>query len=449
MNPLFNGSDYLPVKAMRPTVEVEEDLYSYVSPNNGSGPMWCKGSTCILRSGEKVVASGIETFSEVSGLSKCKWTLFSKDGDREWVEEAKDPGLTREPSPLARFENGQVLLSANPKIPSTCEDYCPTHPEIFVFDENKLNKPSSKIDPWRPEVKGFMDHSYRSFSSDPISKEVIIFQNDGYEEAKWSCVGEKGKMISDGIIKWPSEVYEGKDTPLRLCYHNVALKDRKVFIFTNADIVEPVENWRNHKKELTGREWDYVFRRLFFTWCDDITTGVFHPWRELGNRDEYAGATNNNDLWLAPDGKVHLLWTDREIDTRLREKFFPHKKQMIALRYMVLEKGEVLIDKKLHTHQEGDQNGIPGLGRFQATGDGRLFVVYHVENADGISENRVLEILDDANTSASALLPLQTPFTNFFTATERSGSMPSQFMDMLGNQRGKDNVVSYARVKLY
>ena len=32
-----------------PVVEIEEDVYSYEPANNGAGPMWCAGSTCLVR----------------------------------------------------------------------------------------------------------------------------------------------------------------------------------------------------------------------------------------------------------------------------------------------------------------------------------------------------------------------------------------------------------------
>ena len=41
-------------------VEAEEDVYRYKDANNGSGPSWCFGSTCIIRSGDDMLVSGIE-----------------------------------------------------------------------------------------------------------------------------------------------------------------------------------------------------------------------------------------------------------------------------------------------------------------------------------------------------------------------------------------------------
>ena len=33
--------------AIEPIVEVEEDVYTYTPADNGAGPMWCAGSTCL------------------------------------------------------------------------------------------------------------------------------------------------------------------------------------------------------------------------------------------------------------------------------------------------------------------------------------------------------------------------------------------------------------------
>ena len=50
-----------PSENIAPTVEVEEEVYTFESADNGSGPMWCYGNTSIVRSGNQVFASGLET----------------------------------------------------------------------------------------------------------------------------------------------------------------------------------------------------------------------------------------------------------------------------------------------------------------------------------------------------------------------------------------------------
>ena len=40
--------------ALDPVVEAEETVYRYTPADNGAGPMWCSGSTCLVRIGEDV-----------------------------------------------------------------------------------------------------------------------------------------------------------------------------------------------------------------------------------------------------------------------------------------------------------------------------------------------------------------------------------------------------------
>src|SRR6266850_3528296 len=58
----------LPSPALQPVVEIEEEVYKYTSANNGAGPLWCSGSSCLVRIGDRVFASGIETLENVKPL---------------------------------------------------------------------------------------------------------------------------------------------------------------------------------------------------------------------------------------------------------------------------------------------------------------------------------------------------------------------------------------------
>ncbi len=433
--------------------EAEEKLYQFVSANNGAGPMWGNGMTTVVRIGTDVFASGLETVAEVKGLSNCRWMLFKryKSG---WKLEAKDPvNLTREPASLAVYDHQRLLMTVNPKQADACTEYCLTHPEILSFDKENPHHPSARIIPEWKNNPGFNDHSYRSFSVDRQGKEMILFQNYMYHHAEWSFRDKTGRWVASDALRWPVETYGGKEVPLRLCYSNVAIKNRKVFFFANADVVEPVEEWKAHKLAVSGSKWDYVFRRLFFSWSDDITKGKFHSWIEIANRDKTAGNMRNQDLWLDAKGNVHLLWTEMAIDERLRDKFFPEEKQERFLNYAVLTEGKIRTKTSLLRSREGDRDTfIPGQARFQATPDGRLFVVYYVggrrEDGSRVSENRLVEVKGDGTPGPAKLIPFRQPFTSFQTANERAGCTPSFQLDMLGVQEGNENTISYACVRI-
>ena len=102
--------------ALRPVVELEEEVYSYEPANNGAGPMWCGGSTCLVRVGTNVFASGLETLKDRKPLNNCRWTLFKREPGG-WSPPLADPkDRTREPSPLVGFADGKLFLSVNPTL---------------------------------------------------------------------------------------------------------------------------------------------------------------------------------------------------------------------------------------------------------------------------------------------------------------------------------------------
>lgn len=434
-----------------PTVEVEEGVYTYQPANNGAGPMWCAGSTSLVRLGDRVVAAGLETLADVKPLNNCRWQLYERE-DSGWVLRHADPtGRTREPSPLAIFSDGRLFLSANPTL-VPAESSGPARPEILEWTAARVG------DGWRtrlPEWGGkpvFTEHSYRSLAADGARGELVLFQNVGYTHAEWAFLDRTGAWSAHGQLKWPWGAEYEKPQPIRVCYPNVALNDRRVFFVGVSDIVEPKAPWRAFKKELTGQEWDYDFRRLFLTWSDDIRTGRFHEWIELASREATCGGISLGDLWIAPDGMVHMVWTERAIDERLRARFFPEAKQRHALEYVQWREGREVLRRTLACAEEGGSREIPSSARFHADALGRLFVVYYCGGADAagkaVSENRLMVLRADGTPGRPVRLPLRQPFTSYFTATPRGGSAPSVFLDLLGSRAGVPNGIGYARIRI-
>ena len=437
---------------LRAIVEIEEEVYRYEPANNGAGPMWCSGSTCLVRIGEKVFAGGLETLKGAKPLNNCRWTLL---GRREtgWVpEQADSKGRTREPCPLACFHDGRLFLSANPTLTGPSARAGPARPQILQFSTTDPKAPFQMILPKWQGKPAFTEHSYRSFAADGRRGEMILFQNVGYTHVEWAFSDSQGQWIAQGKLKWPWGAEYDKPQPIRVCYPNVALRDRAVYFCGVSDIIEPYGKWREHKRKLTGRSWDYDFRRLFFTWSDDIITGKFNGWIEIASRDKTCGWISPCDLWAAPDGLVHLLWTERAIDTRLRKEFFPDAKQSQALNYAVVRQGKVIRRRSLAVAGEGLSGEIPGGGRFHVTPDNRLLVFHYVSGTDRagkrVSENRLLEITSGGRPTPAVRAALKHPFTSFFTATIRAGSKPSRTLDLLGQCVGRPHAIRYARISL-
>jgi hypothetical protein len=435
-----------------PVVEIEEDVYTYSNADNGAGPMWCHGSTCLVRAGEHLFASGLETIPEAKPLNNCRWVLFERLAKR-WERVRVDQGRTREPAPMATFPDGHVFLSVNPTLGNGPEpNGGPARPDVFEFSAGAPTAPPMSLNPVWQDTPHFTEHSYRSFAADGVAKEMVLFQNIGYTHAEWSYRDSTGKWNASGQIKWPWGAEYDKPEPIRVCYPNVAIRNRAVYFCGVSDVVEPYQAWREFKKQLSGREWDYDFRRLFFTWTPDITRQPFAEWVEIASRDKTCGWISPGDLYLAPNGDVQFVWSERAIDERLRPKFFPDAKQSHTLKHAVIRQGRVIRRQTLEESTE-DKPGIVGSeARFQVTPENRLFVVYYASGTDSVgkqvSENRVVEFLPDGTFGPAARLPLQRPFTSFFTATVRAGSPPSRTLEILGERAGTPLTISYAAVRL-
>lgn len=432
---------------VQPVVEVEEDLYSYTPSKNGSGPLWCSGSTCLVRHGQTVFATEVETLKDVPPLNNCRWRLHRRDPNGWRVLYTDQVDRTREPCPMAVFDNGHVWVSANPTLVKPAKSGGgPARPELFGFRAADAGpaEPERLVPEWEGRPR-FTEHSYRSFAADGTRGELIIFQNIGYTHAEWTFRNSRGRWQSSGRLKWPWGKEYDKPQPIRVCYPNVALKNRAVYFCGVSDIIEPYSKWRAYKQKLTGRKWDYDFRRLFFTWTPDITREPFSEWVEVASRDRTGGWILPCDLWVAPDGTVHILWHERAIDERLRKEFFPSAKQSRSINYAVVDKGKVILRKTLLAGGEAGGKEIPRhRARLHATKDGRLFAVYYLDG-----KTRLQEIGPGGALGQRVAIPLKHAFMTFFTATPRGGSPESDTLDLLGYQAGKKaNVISYARIRL-
>ncbi len=433
-------------KPLSPVVEVEEEVYSFTDPNNGAGPMWAHGNTCMVRIGRDVYATGIETIPDAKPLNNIRWVFYRRE-EQGWQVQAKGTGRTREPCPLVCFQDGSLFLSDNPTLTLPDQYNGPSRPEVIRFSVSQAGMESQVLVPRWLENPSFTEHSYRSFVADSENGELILFQNIGYTHAEWTFRDRQGEWSTCGRLQWPWGADYPTPQPIRICYPTVALKNRAVYFCGVSDIVEPYPEWRQFKKEITGKEWDYDFRRLFFTWSEDITAGRFSDWVEISSRDKTGGWITPCDLWVGPDETVRLLWIEKAIDPRLREKYFPGEKQSFALNFAVVKNGKVILKRALESYEEGPGERELYWARFQVTPLGRLFVFYSVGKP--VLENRVMEIFPDGRSGPSVPVKLKRPFPHiFYTASWRAGCRPSDLLDLYGPCEEKPNTLYYARVRL-
>ncbi len=140
-------------------VECEEELYRYAPANNGASPLWCMGDTCLVRVGDDLFASGLETIPGAKPRNNCRWTL-SRRATTGWELIRRDEtGRTREPCPLVAFPDGRIFLSANPTLTplDTCDG--PAQPEILQFAAADPHAPPQRLLPPWSEPVTFNDHS--------------------------------------------------------------------------------------------------------------------------------------------------------------------------------------------------------------------------------------------------------------------------------------------------
>ena len=427
---------------VQPVAEVEEVVCTYVAPDNGAGPLWCYGAPLVARWRDKVFVSAMETGEGVPKLCNTRWQLFMRGDDGWKLQQKADAFREREPCPLVAFSDGRLFLSVNPSISPPGTQYGPCEPHLLEFSAEKPSELPKQLRPvWLGEIR-FTDHSYRGIAADGARGEILLLNIHAETgEQFWSFLDSDGKWSRQGKIRFP----------IRSCYPQVALKDRAAHVLAIGDIVEPNEEWRAYKKEKTGREWDYVFRRLFYTWTPDIATTDFAEPLELENLDATAGYIRNLDLWLGPESSVHVLYLKMPVQSALiRDRFLPGEKIATSLEYTILRNGNVVRRATLLKGGEGESNDIPGNARFQVTAEGELSVVYFSSGVDKngkpVSENRIMRILPETD-SKPVTIPLEHPFTTFFTACERGGSAPSKIIDLFGTGY-QPNTLRYARVRL-
>ena len=442
------------VRQVKLEVIAEEVLDHCGDANNGAGPLWCFGSPTIVRDGDRMFASVWQVGADVKPLCNTRWQLFSREegGQAELVQAAQSFN-EREPCPLMRLPGGRIILSVNPAV-SLCGKwadgrssyYC--QPQLLEFSAADPKGPPASHAPVWDRRYVFTEHSYRACAADRLTGDLLVLNQTHDDELSkqagesiysqcWSYRDAAGAWSRQGLLRFP----------LRGCYAQVALRNRAAYVFAISDIIEPVPEWREYKKKVTGNDWDYEFRQLFFTWTPDITSAEFWPILTVASRDETAGILRNLDMWVGPDGDAHLIYTDRNVwHTFMRDRFFAGLPITVALKYCRVRKGVVVERRTLAecAEEQGGQKPPPGadsLGfhtrdplvtcaALHATPDGRLFVIYGA-SIRGVDSNWLLQVVPPGK-ATPVRVNLKTPLRSFFAATERLGTEPSYAIDLYG-----------------
>lgn len=436
-------------------VECEESVYSYQPADNGAGPLWCYGATCIVRHGQDLFVSGLETLPDIrpETLNNVRWLLYRR-GTGGWALQQASEGRTREPCPLAILPGGRLYLSDNPTLlPPNTPRPTPARPQVLAFAAGAPGAPFRSLLPEWQGAPAFTEHSYRGFAADAARGELLLMNILGHDCYHWSLLDGDERWAAQGTLAFPWGADYETPQPIRICYPEIVLRDRAVHFLGISDIVEPVSAWKQARFEVTGRAWDYDFRRLFYTATPDVTAEPFGAWVEVASRESTSGTLRNLDLWLDEAGDAHILWLEQSCDPRIRPRFFADVPLTVALEYAIVRRGAVCERRTLFQGGEGLGERVPTWGRFHVAPGGRLFAVYSTARfapAEGNPQevaNHLVEILPGGSLSTAVGLALEEPLAGpFMTATPRAGVVPSATLDLLGHGR-EPHVLRYVRVR--
>ena len=405
----------------------EQDVYTLTPPNNGSGPLWSGGCTSIASIGEDVYIGEMQTGAGVPLLCNTRWRLLRRTPDGFKCIAEPEGYRQREPCSLA-VAGGKLFMYVNDSTtpPGTMYGACEPHLLKFKLDEPVTYE---KLMPKWAGEHTFTDHSYRGYAADSAAGRLLMLNIDAKTSVQNACMlDDSGEMLATGSITFP----------IRACYPQVAVVGDAVHVVAVGDIVEPVDEWRNFKFEKIQREWDYVFRTLYYARTPNLREQDFGTPLEIANVDKTGGYISNKDLWVDKDGAAWILYTEQEVQSPLlRDRFFPGKSVVPSLYVAHVQDNQVSRREIL----AGTDDRYPAEARFQILPDGTPFIVVYIGGAaPGVYLAPL--ILEEP----PLLIPLKHPMASFSLASVRAGNAPSDVIHIFGNREG--NIYSYARVKI-
>jgi hypothetical protein len=424
-------------------VEIEEAITNYTNPNNGSGPLWCYGAPLLVRRGKEVFLSVMETGKEVPPLCNTRWQLWQRDEGGWRLAQHEADFREREPCPLGGFQEGRLFLSVNRSLSPPGTSYgAVCDPQLLQFDMRDPGAAPKVLRPAWAEGTRFTEHSYRGLAVDAKNNSLLMLNIHPEGHYFFTFRDHAGKWHPLQILRFP----------IRACYPQVVLGGRSAHVLAIGDIVEPVKEWRELKFQVLKREWDYVFRRLFYTFTPDVTKVPFVPPIEIETVENTAGHISNLDLYVDSRGRAHVLYNKQSHQYAfLRDKFFPGQPISVSLIHAVLDGGKVISRQVLLENVEGSKEMAPGWGRFHVTPGGRLYVIFYATWTDkegkSHADNLLMALGSGSSKRTAVSLGLKHPLQSFFTNTTRGGSEPSRILDLFGVAEDP-YLLRYARLRL-
>ena len=422
----------------------DETIALIPSADNGASPLWCFGSSIFVRDGDDLYLSLLQTDPGIPPSANCHWEIWKREKG-EWKTLFKGgEGLEREPCPLVRMAPGELVLSTHPKVMEK-----PFHdgkgdipwyskPGLTgIFpDEEDNDAVYHHYHPVFQDGAQFSDTSYRGIGIDPSNREILLLVIDqrGDENFQVSWLRSDKGWESLPVLRFP----------IRACYPQVVLENRQGHVLAIGDIVEPVEEWREMKFSKLQRKWDYVFRRLFYTWSPDLGREPFGEPLEIDSVDATGGYMLNLDLYVDEQNRAHVLYLKKPYQYDfMRDRYFPGARMRVFLEYAVLQQGKVVSRRTLieGSAEEGYPQGVENLhlwsGRLHALPDGSLGVLFSGAWKDMEGREKTGMFLSQLSESGKVEKTMELPVSKtlsgmYFTNTRRSGSEVGRHLDIVG-----------------
>gem|GEM_PF-2808343 len=319
-------------------------------------------------------------------------------------------------------------------------------PTLYVIRREGGQWQATTAKPVWPENSYFTDHSYRGFAVDADSGTVLMTAQD-LSTLALDNHGNTAQSVSwrDAHGRW--HPIGRLQFPLRGCYPAAALRRGTAHVVAVADIVEPVEAWRQAKFKATGKTLDFAFRQMFYTWTPEIGRQPFSPPLVLDNVEDTGGDVRGHDLLIDASGAAHVVYQRRRFSSPvIQNEFFPGQPDRSETVYVKIVDGKVVRREVIAAREQvrGEagtpwkwEGGMePGGARLAQGRDGRMFVLHSLASVtDGkttAAVNYVTTIHADGAIDAPVALPLPDPLSFMQCNTTRNGAEPADAIDIVG-----------------
>lgn len=411
--------------------------------DNGTQPSWSRGNSTIVRVGTRVFVTNAHVHPRRKPYNRTTLEIWEKEDGGTWNLVFEDTGVyQREPSPIAYIGNNKLAVTANVPAAEHAEDEetmdTDCIPTLYIFDiSGPVKRELVMRLPWDRDDYTFWEHSYRGFAYDQKRRNLFL-DNIEYDDDRfcYTLLDRDLNCIRCGKLNFPA----------RCCYHTIAIQDGETYLFAIQDIKEPVAQWRDYKRQMTGRQWDYDFRKIYLNYCADIEHADFEPSVLICDRDATCGWMACLDCCFDKNGNMMLLVSGQNVyPSFMRERFFPDVPPESTLELFRFSKGK-MIDHQIINRSSDGMLAYGYNGFFHTAENGDVYLIWCKNmdvQGDTVSKGTYLSRTDDLSAPPVRLMDETGCLTGSKT---RLGAAPSNAIDITWH-RG-DEAIMYAGCQL-